>query len=57
LLQTDDPRATLAQIYAKRHPVYALAPWRVTIEGTWSIQDTTQAVLDVLMRAGGVEKQ
>jgi shikimate kinase len=55
LLRTPDPRATLAEIYAERRPVYALAPHRVTVAPDWSIEETAGRVLDELARAGAVE--
>jgi len=54
LLQTDDPRATLAGIMAERDPVYALAPLKLRVEAEWSITDTATRVLARLKEAGVV---
>ncbi len=48
LLRTADPRATLAEIYAARAPIYAQADLRVEARPEYSIDEMTQAVLDVL---------
>lgn len=55
LLQTDDPRGTLAELLAARTPVYRLAPLRVHVEPDWSIAETAGHVLDRLLAAGAVE--
>lgn len=49
LLRTADPRATLAEIFAARTPIYALAGLRVSIDRYASIDQTTQNVIDTLM--------
>ena len=54
LLQTDDPQATLAAIYAERQPLYATAPYRVAVAPDWSIDRTRDAVLAVLHSQGAV---
>lgn len=48
LLRTADPRATLADLYAKRAPVYALADLRVEVRPDYSIEDTTDRVIAAL---------
>ena len=48
LLQTDNPKQTLADIYAKRAPIYAMADLRVETKASYSIDDTTQAAIQVL---------
>ena len=53
LLMTDDPRATLAELKALREPHYAQAQFTLEVQAPWSIQQTTQAVLD-LLRAEGI---
>lgn len=57
LLRTDDPQATLAQIYAERTPVYANAGLRMPVLGDASIEETTQSVINMLAaRADILEK-
>ena len=48
LLRTPDPRATLAQIFSARVPVYALADLRVECLPNLSIEATAARVIDVL---------
>ncbi|WP_296427430.1 shikimate kinase [Yoonia sp.] len=48
LLRTADPKATLAAIFHARTPVYAQAGLSVTVSGSASIEETTQAVIDAL---------
>ena len=48
LLHTPDPRATLAEIYAQRVPVYALADLRVAAHPEFSISQMAEAVIEVL---------
>lgn len=48
LLRTADPRATLADIYAARVPVYALADLTVRSDGQTSIDRMTDRVIDAL---------
>lgn len=55
LLRTANPRATLADLYAHREPVYALAPYCVTVAPDWTIETTMVQVLAELARAGAVE--
>lgn len=52
LLRTDNPRKTLAELVAARTPAYREAPLRVHVSPKWSIEQTTDAVLEELMRAG-----
>lgn len=54
LLLTDDPRATLARIHAERAPIYAQAALAVETSGNYSIEETTQKVIDRLCSAGVV---
>lgn len=49
LLRTADPRATLAAIFEERTPIYAEAGLRLPISPRWSIEETTQAVIDLLL--------
>lgn len=49
LLRTDDPRATLARIFADRTPIYRLAGLRVGIARNATIEQTTQSVIDTLL--------
>ncbi|MBE0414419.1 shikimate kinase [Yoonia sp.] len=49
LLRTPNPRATLAQIFAERTPIYALAGLHVPIDRGASIDETTQTVIDTLL--------
>lgn len=48
LLRTADPRATLAELYDSRVPVYRLADLRVEVRPDYSIEDTTRRVLAAL---------
>jgi len=48
LLKTPDPKGTLTTIYEKRTPIYALADVSVTVQGRWSVEDTTSAVIAAL---------
>jgi len=49
LLRTPDPRATLAEIYAQRVPVYALAGISVTARKCYSIAEMTGKVIAALL--------
>jgi len=49
LLMTDDPRATLAQIFAERVPVYAQADLSVRADPAYSIAQMTGEVIRVLL--------
>lgn len=55
LLRTKNPRATLAELYAQREPIYALAPYLLEVSPDWSVEVTAQHVLTELARAGAVE--
>jgi shikimate kinase len=48
LLQTDDPRATLAEIYEARVPVYALADLRVKSRRDYSVAEMAERVVEAL---------
>ncbi len=48
LLRTANPRATLAEIFEARVPIYALAEVRVKVERGYSIEDTTSRVITAL---------
>ncbi|MEM7631076.1 MAG: shikimate kinase [Pseudomonadota bacterium] len=50
LLRTPDPRATLAELYAARAPVYALADVAVRSEPDLSIEAMVDRVIDTLLR-------
>lgn len=54
LLLTDDPKATLAAIYAARVPVYAKAQVRVKADPAYSIADMGTAVIRALQSTPGV---
>jgi len=49
LLQTEDPKATLSEIYDKRVPVYAKADLTVHAHPDYSIDDMVDAVLETLL--------
>lgn len=49
LLRTDDPRSTLAEIYAARVPVYAEADLTVETRPEYSIAETAARAADVLL--------
>lgn len=55
LLRTSDPRATLAGLLAERTPAYEQAAITVETRANWSIDQTTEAVLNSLRDAGVVE--
>lgn len=57
LLLTDNPRATLEEIYTQRAPVYALADLVVETRPEYSIAETTRCVIDTLEQAGALERQ
>ncbi|PVA06081.1 shikimate kinase [Thalassorhabdomicrobium marinisediminis] len=48
LLRTANPRATLAEIFTARAPIYAKAELRVLADPAYSIDEMTDAVLEVL---------
>lgn len=48
LLQTANPRQTLAEIFAARTPIYAQAGLRVETRAGYSIEDTAIRVIDAL---------
>ncbi len=50
LLQTDDPRQTLAELYAARTPIYAKAELAVTSEKGLSIASMGRRVVDTLLK-------
>lgn len=54
LLKTDNPRQTLAEIYDARISAYAKAEFSLKVERSWSIAQTTNAVIGVLKAAGVV---
>lgn len=55
LLQTDDPRATLADLLEARTPLYAQAPHKVTVRPDWSIDTTAEQVMAVLRATGAIK--
>lgn len=57
LLQTDDPKATLAHLLETRTPAYELAPWKVIVQPDWSIDATAARVMDILVAAGAVTQK
>ena len=48
LLRTPDPRATLADLFKERGPIYAMADLRAVADPAFSIEEMTQEVLHVL---------
>ena len=50
LLQTEDPRGTLARLLAERTPCYAQADLIADADPTYSIADMAQAVLRELAK-------
>ena len=54
LLQTDDPKATLTELLAARTPIYELAPLKVSVHPSWSIDATAEHVMEILKQAGAV---
>lgn len=48
LLRTADPRKTLAEIYARRVPIYQLAQKTVRVEPGFSVDETTDHVIRAL---------
>lgn len=57
LLRTANPRATLAQLLETRTPAYEQAEFTVETRPDWSIDQTTAAVLDRLIKAGILESR
>lgn len=49
LLMTEDPKATLTAIYNARVPLYGLADIVVETEAAFSIEETTDKVVDALL--------
>ena len=49
LLRTADPFATLSEIYAVRTPIYAKAKLHLTVAPRASIEETTDAVIALLL--------
>lgn len=49
LLQTDDPKATLEELYTARQPAYAEADLAVDADKSYSIEDMTDEVIKALM--------
>lgn len=54
LLRTDDPEASLREIYETRAPLYALAPLSVHVKAHWSIEQTTERVIAALEADGAL---
>ncbi|MEM8632897.1 MAG: shikimate kinase [Pseudomonadota bacterium] len=54
LLRTADPRATLAEIYNARTPIYALADVVVEARASYAVSDMAEAVLAALKTHGGI---
>ncbi|WP_210528294.1 shikimate kinase [Rubellimicrobium arenae] len=48
LLKTPDPRATLAQLYEQRVPIYRLAELHVRTEPGFSIEETASRAIEIL---------
>lgn len=49
LLRTEDPFATLSEIYEKRAPIYAFADLSVPVQPSYSIEMTRDKVVDALL--------
>ena len=49
LLQTADPKATLAEIHRERRPAYAQADLRVEAQAGWSIERMRDQVIEELL--------
>ncbi len=49
LLRTADPFATLSALFEERTPVYALAALRLPVKPRYSIDETTQSLIDMLL--------
>ncbi|WP_299350386.1 shikimate kinase [uncultured Shimia sp.] len=49
LLRTDNPKATLTEIYNQRVPIYTLADLSVKADAAFSIEDMAGQVIDVLL--------
>ncbi len=54
LLRTADPRATLAELFEARAPIYALADLSVEANKDYTIPDMTLKVLEALEAHGGI---
>jgi len=54
LLRTANPKGTLAELLEARTPVYALAPWKVSVSPAWSIEETAERVMEILIASGTV---
>ena len=50
LLRTDDPRATLAEIYEARVPVYSMADISVVSKASYSVEEMAQNVVEALLK-------
>ena len=48
LLRTDNPKATLTEIYNARTPIYSLAGLRMPVDPEATISETTQSVIKTL---------
>ena len=55
LLRTPDPYATLTALLDARGPAYAQAEFTVHAQANWSIDQTTDAVMNRLLQAGVLE--
>lgn len=49
LLRTENPYETLAQIYGDRAPIYDLAGIKIHAEPSYSIEETTDLVIEALL--------
>ena len=54
LLRTDNPRATLSEIFAARTPIYQLAELHVECGGSLSIEAMAERVIETLLTRGDV---
>lgn len=54
LLKTPDPKGTLTELLATRAPHYAKAEFAVDVDAAWSVEDTTDRVMALLIEAGAI---
>ena len=54
LLRTPNPKKTLTDLYDARAPIYALADLNVAVEPKYSIEDTTEQVIQALLTRADV---
>ena len=57
LLRTENPYATLSELYDMRNPIYAKASIAVEAQPDYSIEQMAAKVLDALVQAGHITKE